>query len=451
MTEALSVEERFPDLPDDGRKLLHWMQEHPRAPKYNHRCGDRMDAAGRARVRDFELELNAEPPQWGPNEAPLWLNDFVERCYRDVPLYRAHGERPADFADIPTVSRASLSRVPWAFVPDGEELSDLIVYNTSGTTGDRLDIPSHPETVTRYVPLMRAALASRGVKLKGGAGRVGVMTVCFQKFTFTFASLSSYLDYAGLMKVNLSPAEWKQPDDIVPFLDECNAEIYTGDPLAFAELAKLPLKSKPSALMSTAMAMSPALAKKLEERFECPVFNLYSMNEVGPIAIERADAPGEFSLLQHRLYVEVVDEWGRPCVPGQRGEITVSGGFNRYVPLLRYRTGDFASLEFRNRTPLLKNLEGRTPVVFIGLQDQRINNIDVTLALWPLAIPQFRLHQNKDRSLMLSLRGGADADTVRATIEKLFGTGQPLEIERIADDSVPAGKLMQYTTDCEGA
>jgi phenylacetate-CoA ligase len=162
-----------------------------------------------------------------------------------------------------------------------------------------------------------------------------------------------------------------------------------------------------------------------------------------------AASPGEFSLLQHRLYVEIVDPWGRPCAPGERGEIVVTGGFNRYVPMLRYRTGDYASMEFRNRTPILKGLEGRSPVVFQGQQGQRINNIDVTLALWPLSIPQFRLHQNADRSLKLSHRGMADPQAVREIIEKLFGAGQVLEIERIADDAVPAGKLMQYTTDLE--
>ena len=50
MTEALSWSERFPDLTDDGRRLLKWLHEHPHAPKFNHRCGDRMNAAARERA-----------------------------------------------------------------------------------------------------------------------------------------------------------------------------------------------------------------------------------------------------------------------------------------------------------------------------------------------------------------------------------------------------------------
>ena len=35
-----------------------------------------------------------------------------------------------------------------------------------------------------------------------------------------------------------------------------------------------------------------------------------------------------------------------PVPAGERGEITLTGGFNFCLPLLRYRTGDFASLDF---------------------------------------------------------------------------------------------------------
>src|ERR1700759_3205348 len=144
MTEALTWDERFPSLTEDGRRLLKWMQEHPSAPKFNHRCGDRMDAAGRERVRAFELQVRAEKPQWSHREVPAWLEQSLPQWFAHVPLYRAYGT-PRSFLDIPTVRRSDLCRTPWAFVPDTEDLADLVVYNTSGTTGERLDIPSHPE------------------------------------------------------------------------------------------------------------------------------------------------------------------------------------------------------------------------------------------------------------------------------------------------------------------
>ena len=52
-----------------------------------------------------------------------------------------------------------------------------------------------------------------------------------------------------------------------------------------------------------------------------------------------------------------------------RGEIAVTGGRNPFVPLLRYRTGDWGRLDYGrcpcgDRMPRLLDLEGRPPVVF---------------------------------------------------------------------------------------
>jgi phenylacetate-CoA ligase len=93
--------------------------------------------------------------------------------------------------------RADLSREPWAFVPDSQPLDDLVIYQTSGTTGHPLDILTHPEPLAMYVPLIRAALATRGIQLQGISGQVAIVLVCFQKSTWTYASISPALNQAG--------------------------------------------------------------------------------------------------------------------------------------------------------------------------------------------------------------------------------------------------------------
>ena len=111
-------------------------------------------------------------------------------------------------------------------------------------------------------------------------------------------------------------------------------------------------------------------------------------------------------LLSHRLYVEVLDPAGRPCPPGERGEVTLTGGFNPFLPLLRYRTGDWASLDLSDPRRLrLVDLHGRAPVVFTAADGRPVNNIDVTAALKHLALPQYSLHQAADGSLRLRVAG----------------------------------------------
>ena len=59
-----------------------------------------------------------------------------------------------------------------------------------------------------------------------------------------------------------------------------------------------------------------------------------------------------------------LDAFDQPCRLGVRGEITLTGGRNPFLPLLRYRTGDFASLDTINGHRVLLGLEGREPVEY---------------------------------------------------------------------------------------
>ncbi len=433
---------RFPLLTEAGRRLLRELEENSHAPRFTHPGCDRLTADGLRRVRAFEAELQSAPVGWQPGALPTWLSEFVDMCFRDVPFYRRYGSPPADFFSIPTTRRADLAREPWAFVPDGLPLDDLVIYQTSGASGHPLDILTHPEPLAMYLPLLRAALATRGVEWHGLGGQVAIVVVCFQKSTWTYISISPVLDQAGVVKVNLNPADWRAPQDRARFLDACQAAVYTGDPISFAELAKLPLQTRPRALISTAMALTPGLREQLEAHFACPVLDVYSMNETGPIAVA---AEGGHVLLQPRLYVEILDADGLPCPPGARGEITLSGGFNPFLPLLRYRTGDWSRLEFRGTLPVLIGLEGRPPVVFTGAGGQPINNIDVSTILKPFALAQYALHQYADGSLRLRVRGGvADSDKLREALLALFGSEQNLTVEQTAEFT---DKVIQYTSD----
>jgi phenylacetate-coenzyme A ligase PaaK-like adenylate-forming protein len=441
---------RFPLLSEAGRQRLRWLEEHPQAPRFNHLGVDRLTAAGAERVAAFERDLRSGPRGWPAGTPPRWVTEFAAFCCREVPAYR-DADPPAHFHDLPTSDRSDLSRAPWAFVPDSQPLEGLIVFQTSGATGHPLNIITHPEVLAHYWPLLRAALDDYGVALepaRDDGPPVSVLVVCYQATTYTYAALSAYLNQAGLTKINLLPADWRDPADRASFLDACQPGVYTGDPVSLAELARLPLATRPHALVSTSMALLPGLRDSLAARFGCPVVDVYSMNEAGPIAVAAPSGVVEGSghwLLSHRLYVEVLDLAGAPCPPGERGEITLTGGFNPFLPLLRYRTGDFASLDTSDPRRLrLVGLEGRAPIIFTAADGRPINNIDVTAALKRLALPQYNLHQQLDGSLRLRVAAGAvEEAALRATVLSVFGAQMPLLIEPL--DPAAEGKVMQYS------
>jgi phenylacetate-CoA ligase len=451
MPEPLTDSERFPLLTDHGRQMLQRLREHPHAPRYTATSGNRLTAEYLRRVREYEARLNSEPNGWEPNQVPKWIDEFVAYCFREVPFYRRYGEPPPRFDDLPSFNRSHLAREPWAFVPDSLPLDDLIVNATSGTTGHSLTLPSHPIVSASYLPLYRNALRHFGIELKAGRRQVGSILVGYQRKSFTYASVTPDQDEAGHVKLNLHPDDWRHPDDRAKFLDDCNPEFYSGDPIAFAELMKLPLTTRPRALVSTAMMLLPGLRGQLEDHFGCPVVDVYSMNECGPIAVsvETLHATSQrYMLLQHRLYIEILDPEGDPCPPGVRGEITLTGGFNSYLPLLRYRTNDYAALEWQNGQPTLIGLEGRPPTIYRGMQGQLINNLDVTGVLKPFALSQFTFHQSVDGSLQMKIRRAAiDHDQIKAALLNLFGVRQALTIEEVDSLEGVSDKVIQYTSE----
>jgi phenylacetate-CoA ligase len=230
--------------------------------------------------------------------------------------------------------------------------------------------------------------------------------VGFQRECFTYVSVTPLMDESGFAKINLHPDDWRDPDDRARYLDALAPEVYAGDPISFAELANLPIITRPRALISVSMLLLPGLRQRLEQRFGCPVLDIYSLNEAGPVAVLDAAAGGHV-LLQPMLYLEILDAQGRPVDIGVRGEIALTGGFNFCLPLLRYRTGDHAALSLASDVPVLMGLSGRLPVRFRTEDGEWINNIDVTHALDQVALPQFGLHQRADGSVILRLAQAA--------------------------------------------
>lgn len=432
--------ERYPTLTEHGKRMLQFLAEHPNAPIYRNQSGNRLTAEDVERVRAFEKEVLSSDVVLRPS----WLSGFAERCFSDVPFYRQYGAAPSRFEDIATITRADLSRDIAQFVPDSVEIDRLINFRTSGTTGHPLLLASHPVVAANYLAFHKKALRRFGIELRYGRGQVGVVLVGFQRKCFTYVSVTPMMDESGLAKINLHAGDWRQPEDRAKYLDALAAEIYTGDPISLAELATLPLQTRPRAILSTSMTLSPGLSQRLHEKFESPVLDLYSLNEAGPIAVAD-DRCGGHVLLQHCMAVEILDPEGQLLPAGERGEVTLTGGFNFCLPLLRYRTGDFASLETRGKDLVLIGLQGRPPVKFRTVAGEWINNIEVTHAFRRLPIPQFTLHQKNDGALRMRGVGVAQQEAdIRAALLELFGPAQRLEIEEV---ETIEGKVIQYTSD----
>ncbi len=375
MYPELSEEERFPILTPSGRKLLHQMRQHAAAPLWNWPNGEQLDHHGLARVNAFATTLQRAAPQESL-ELPPWIHAYLQRCLREVPFYRLRSREGTAFHDLPTFRRADLAPRVWEFVPDSEPTDSIIVFSSSGTTGHPTRTPHHPFSAACGIPLIECALKSlHGITLLRGSEHVAITNIAAYSGAFTTAIVIAYLQEAGCVRVNLDPSAWRNLADREAYLNTWRAPIWLGDPVAYGVMETLQIDYQPQAIISSIMHLSDAYRDRLEQKYQCPVIDLYAMTEAGIIAAR--DQNGH-RILAPDLYVEILDELDRPCAPGERGEITLTGGRNPYLPLLRYRTGDYAALTVIDGHRVLLGLEGRQPENYQASDGRMVHSMELT-------------------------------------------------------------------------
>lgn len=101
----------------------------------------------------------------------------------------------------------------------------------------------------------------------------------------------------------------------------------------------------PSGILSSAETLPPALADALNRRFGCLVLDHYGLTESGYGGGVECPAHDGYHLRELDLFVEIVDpESDAPLPDGQEGEIVITTLGREAMPLIRYRTGDAASM-----------------------------------------------------------------------------------------------------------
>jgi phenylacetate-CoA ligase len=430
--------ERSPLMTAEGEGMLRRLREHPDAPRFNYATGDRLWPEDLKPIEQFREALHTErgrrevapPPQLVERLAATW--DRVPYLRRWLPS----GAKLADrWAELPTTSRIDLAVRPWEFVPDDAPLDRLIIYRTAGTTGHPISVPHHPLAVRCYEPMLEFALERHGLTPRFDARSVACLLVGAQIRTYTYATVLYNWQGAGFAKLNLRPTEWPREESPHRYFADMAPQFLTGDPISFAEMMRREIDSQPLALVTTSVAMSPALKDQLQARYKARVIDWYSLVETGPIGYG-CPLGGAFHLLPHDVHVEALRPDGSPAAQNERGEITVSGGRNLFAPLVRYRTGDFGRIVFDpcpcgDPMPRLMELEGREPVLIRSSDGTPVTTVDLSRLLreFPLLLHEFTQHADLACELVARPLPGAEPDieAIAQALRLVLGD-VPLEI-----------------------
>lgn len=87
--------------------------------------------------------------------------------------------------------------------------------------------------------------------------------------------------------------------------------------------------------------LPPELRTRVGEEWGLPLFDCYSSEEVGYIALQCPGGAGYHSM-DETLIVEILDTDGQPVAPGEAGRVVVTDLRNLATPLIRYDIGDIA-------------------------------------------------------------------------------------------------------------
>jgi phenylacetate-CoA ligase len=145
----------------------------------------------------------------------------------------------------------------------------------------------------------------------------------------------------AMSEANL-PEYWRR-------LVEFDPEFLHGYPSAISALARFVLRERlqaPGLQLKAALLGSegctPEQRELIARAFHTRVFSWYGHSERLILAGE-CEHSADYHQFPDYGYLELLDEQGQPVGVGERGEIVGTGFLNRVMPLIRYRTGDYAT------------------------------------------------------------------------------------------------------------
>ncbi|MGV3627085.1 MAG: phenylacetate--CoA ligase family protein, partial [Betaproteobacteria bacterium] len=177
----------------------------------------------------------------------------------------------------------------------------------------------------------------------------------------------------------------------------------------------------------------------------------YSSEELGYIAIQCPELSG-YHLQSESLIVEVLDDSGRTCEPGEVGLVVVSTLHNFAMPLLRYASGDYAEVgapcACGRGLPVLARIAGRQRNM-LRRPDGVRHWPSFPISAWADAAPvlQIQLVQDAIDHIGVSVvmpRDFAGDERLRLEQALVKTLGYPFRMTITRVDAIPRGAGQKY-------
>ena len=174
---------------------------------------------------------------------------------------------------------------------------------------------------------------------------------------------------------------------------------------------------------SSGETLQPYMRKKIQEVFNCRVVNRYGLAEAGVIAYQFDESSDNMGFLESEC-------WPEEHATDEANELVITPLRNKLMPLIRYATGDEASIIQDDDGIAIQGVVGRMHdlVVIDGKQVPTHHIMDV-LDHRVGSIQEFQINiSTHPITLRLVLEAGSDAERVKQKIESIWPNGFSIEL-----------------------
>lgn len=386
------------------------------------------------------------------------INNILEHAYNNVPYYRsalATDSKKAPFissldelAQFPILTKTKIRGAQSALFSKDHRSRKSFINTSGGSTGEPLAILQDRNFLQKSSGLFALIKEirtgdpfCRTVTLWGASRDIGSNQKSFKGRLIDFFNNTEIINAAKLT-----------PEVIHHFVHTINKR---RPPLIIAyvrsiyEVAKFVQQhnikvAQQQAIHTGAGQLYPFMRELIEEVFKCKVFNHYGARETGALATECSEHNG-LHILGSSVHLEIVNEKGDTCSPGEEGDILVTSLTNYSMPLIRYKIGDRAVAMEQTACscgivfPKIAKISGRTVNNFRLHSGGYVSGEYLTLTFNHIpGITNFQIRQKalNEITIYLVITDQYNTDTENKTsikLKELFGPDLKIQFRYVND------------------
>ncbi len=284
------------------------------------------------------------------------LKQTAERVFEKVPFYRKRFEEclmtPSAISSLEDIRRLPFTtkkdlRANYPFNMFAAEMKDIArIHGSSGTSGKPTVVGYTRKDIDNW-----ADIVARSITIAGGEpGRILHNAYGYGLFTGGLG-----LHYGG-EKLGMAtvPVSGGNTDRQITLIEDFKPTVIAGTPsyvLHIAEemaaMGKDPKNSSLKYGIFGAEPWSEEMRRTLEETWGLKACDIYGLSEVmGPgVSMECHEAQDGLHVAEDHFIVEVINpKTLEPVADGEEGELVFTSLTKEAFPVIRYRTGDIASI-----------------------------------------------------------------------------------------------------------